>query len=222
MTQIIERPPKMTDLPEVTTLTMAQAINRALHDAMAADERVLVFGEDVATLGGVFRVTEGLSETFGAPTVFRHAVGRVRHHRHRRRPGDPGLRAGTRDPVRRLLLSGVRPDGQPPRQVPDAHQRRSRHAGDRADPVVRRHRRGRAPFGIHRDLLGAHRRTQGRGALDSVGRVLASAPCDQLPRPGRLPRAQAPLLGPRRRRLRRAGTAHRAGPRFAGPAGTSR
>ena len=70
MTQIIERPPKMTDLPEVTTLTMAQAINRALHDAMAADERVLVFGEDVATLGGVFRVTEGLSETFGAPRCF--------------------------------------------------------------------------------------------------------------------------------------------------------
>ena len=70
MTQIIERPPKLTDLPEVTTLTMAQASNRALHDAMAADERVLVFGEDVATLGGVFRVTEGLSETFGTQRCF--------------------------------------------------------------------------------------------------------------------------------------------------------
>lgn len=70
MTQIIDRPPEVTDLPEVTTLTMAQAINRALHDAMAADNRVLVFGEDVATLGGVFRVTEGLSETFGAQRCF--------------------------------------------------------------------------------------------------------------------------------------------------------
>ena len=38
---------------------MVQAINRALHDAMAADDRVLVFGEDVAGSGGVFRVTEG-------------------------------------------------------------------------------------------------------------------------------------------------------------------
>ena len=49
---------------------MAQAINRALHDAMAADDRVLVFGEDVAKLGGVFRVTEGLSETFGEQRCF--------------------------------------------------------------------------------------------------------------------------------------------------------
>ena len=44
---------------------MVQAINRALHDAMADDDRVLVFGEDVARHGGVFRVTEGLAETFG-------------------------------------------------------------------------------------------------------------------------------------------------------------
>ncbi|ULN50959.1 alpha-ketoacid dehydrogenase subunit beta [Mycolicibacterium goodii] len=49
---------------------MVQAINRALHDAMAADERVLVFGEDVATLGGVFRVTDGLTGTFGADRCF--------------------------------------------------------------------------------------------------------------------------------------------------------
>jgi pyruvate dehydrogenase E1 component beta subunit len=49
---------------------MVQAINRALHDAMAADDRVLVFGQDVATLGGVFRVTEGLNETFGDGRCF--------------------------------------------------------------------------------------------------------------------------------------------------------
>ena len=70
MTQIIEPPAFLSTLPEVTTLTMAQAINRALHDAMAADERVLVFGEDVAQLGGVFRITEGLTETFGAQRCF--------------------------------------------------------------------------------------------------------------------------------------------------------
>lgn len=53
-----------------TNVTMVAAINRALHDAMAADEQVLVFGEDVAGLGGVFRVTEGLAETFGEQRCF--------------------------------------------------------------------------------------------------------------------------------------------------------
>jgi len=45
--------------------TLAQAINTALHDAMEADDRMLVFGEDVAELGGVFRVTDKLHERFG-------------------------------------------------------------------------------------------------------------------------------------------------------------
>jgi 2-oxoisovalerate dehydrogenase E1 component beta subunit len=79
MTQTIERSPMPgDDAPDaqgplstaVPTLTMVQAINRALHDAMVADERVLVFGQDVATLGGVFRVTDGLTETFGAKRCF--------------------------------------------------------------------------------------------------------------------------------------------------------
>ncbi|OBF12374.1 2-oxoisovalerate dehydrogenase [Mycobacterium sp. ACS4331] len=82
MTQLFDRPPLqgddapdplpplLTPMPAATELTMVAAINRALHDAMAGDDRVLVFGEDVATLGGVFRVTEGLAETFGATRCF--------------------------------------------------------------------------------------------------------------------------------------------------------
>lgn len=45
--------------------TMAQALNRALRDAMAADPSVHVLGEDVGALGGVFRVTDGLAKEFG-------------------------------------------------------------------------------------------------------------------------------------------------------------
>ncbi|WP_052460830.1 alpha-ketoacid dehydrogenase subunit beta [Microbacterium gorillae] len=52
------------------TLTMAAALNRALSDAMLADPSVLVFGEDVGTLGGVFRVTDGLAATFGEKRCF--------------------------------------------------------------------------------------------------------------------------------------------------------
>ncbi|AXK33428.1 alpha-ketoacid dehydrogenase subunit beta [Streptomyces armeniacus] len=46
-------------------VSMAQAINRALRDAMAADPAVHVMGEDVGALGGVFRVTDGLVREFG-------------------------------------------------------------------------------------------------------------------------------------------------------------
>jgi 2-oxoisovalerate dehydrogenase E1 component beta subunit len=51
-------------------VSMAAALNRALADALAADGRVLVYGEDVGTLGGVFRVTDGLAARFGDGRVF--------------------------------------------------------------------------------------------------------------------------------------------------------
>src|SRR5699024_8579394 len=51
-------------------MTMAGALNRALHDAMAADDTVLMFGEDVGWLGGVFRVTDQLTQTFGEQRCF--------------------------------------------------------------------------------------------------------------------------------------------------------
>ncbi|MFD4193400.1 alpha-ketoacid dehydrogenase subunit beta [Amycolatopsis thermoflava] len=51
-------------------MTMAQAINTALRDAMTADDRVVVFGEDVGQLGGVFRVTDGLHRDFGEARCF--------------------------------------------------------------------------------------------------------------------------------------------------------
>jgi pyruvate dehydrogenase E1 component beta subunit len=54
-------------MPEVT---MVAALNAALRDALAGDPRVLVFGEDVGDLGGVFRVTEGLQGAFGRERVF--------------------------------------------------------------------------------------------------------------------------------------------------------
>ena len=51
-------------------LSMAGALNRALGDALAEDPTVLVFGEDVGPLGGVFRVTDGLAARFGEQRVF--------------------------------------------------------------------------------------------------------------------------------------------------------
>jgi len=51
-------------------VSMAGALNRALGDALADDPRVVVFGEDVGPLGGVFRVTDGLHARFGEDRVF--------------------------------------------------------------------------------------------------------------------------------------------------------
>jgi pyruvate dehydrogenase E1 component beta subunit len=50
-------------------LTMVQALNLALKQEMTADDRVILLGEDVGVDGGVFRVTDGLYETFGPQRV---------------------------------------------------------------------------------------------------------------------------------------------------------
>ena len=51
-------------------LAIAKAINMGLQKAMQKDNKVLMFGEDVAELGGVFRVTEGLLDEFGPNRIF--------------------------------------------------------------------------------------------------------------------------------------------------------
>jgi pyruvate dehydrogenase E1 component beta subunit len=53
----------------VTELTLVQAVNRGLQEAMRADPDVLVLGEDVGVNGGVFRATEGLFKEFGDSRV---------------------------------------------------------------------------------------------------------------------------------------------------------
>jgi 2-oxoisovalerate dehydrogenase E1 component beta subunit len=49
----------------MSTMTFAQALNAALRDALTDDPDVVVMGEDVGALGGVFRITDGLARDFG-------------------------------------------------------------------------------------------------------------------------------------------------------------
>ena len=53
-----------------TTITLAKALNTGLRRALEADPKVLIMGEDVGRLGGVFRVTDGLQKDFGDERVF--------------------------------------------------------------------------------------------------------------------------------------------------------
>ena len=52
-----------------SSLPLGRAINEGLRAAMAADETVLLMGEDIGPLGGVFRVTDGLQHEFGSARV---------------------------------------------------------------------------------------------------------------------------------------------------------
>ncbi|ASR38726.1 2-oxoisovalerate dehydrogenase [Prauserella marina] len=54
---------------QVQQLTIGKALNQGLRAAMEADKKVIVMGEDVGKLGGVFRITDGLQKDFGEHRV---------------------------------------------------------------------------------------------------------------------------------------------------------
>jgi len=53
----------------MTTLSMGKALNTGLRKALEGNQKVLVMGEDVGKLGGVFRITDGLQKDFGEERV---------------------------------------------------------------------------------------------------------------------------------------------------------
>jgi len=55
-------------------LAIAKAINAGLRKSMEDNSKVVVFGQDIAQLGGVFRVTEGLLDEFGSKRVFNSPI----------------------------------------------------------------------------------------------------------------------------------------------------
>jgi 2-oxoisovalerate dehydrogenase E1 component beta subunit len=70
MTIVDRAKPAAPQTAAATSLTIAGALNAALRDALEADPSVVIFGEDVGPLGGVFRVTDALSARFGESRIW--------------------------------------------------------------------------------------------------------------------------------------------------------
>lgn len=119
-------------------LSMAKAINLGLKKAMQDNDRVILMGEDIGTLGGVFRVTEGLKVEFGENRVL----------------DTPLAESGIVGSAIGLAMAGFRPvceiqfDGFVfpafDQIVSQLAKQTSRHQGDQSFPVVIR-----IPYGGH-------------------------------------------------------------------------
>jgi len=71
--------PKTVEDPPVAkrkdgTITFREALREAMVEEMLRDERVVIYGEDVADYGGAFKVTKGLVEAFGRGRVFNTSI----------------------------------------------------------------------------------------------------------------------------------------------------
>jgi pyruvate dehydrogenase E1 component beta subunit len=117
-------------------LTLVEAVNEALHAEMAADDRVVVYGEDVAETGGVFRATEGLKDAFGSERVVNTPIAEIAI------VGTAvGLAMRGYRPVAEIQFSGFLPPAFN-QLVSQASRVRWRTRGERTAPMV-----VRAPYG---------------------------------------------------------------------------
>ena len=172
---------------------LVEAVNDALHVELERDPSVLVMGEDVGRLGGVFRATAGLQERFGPDRCV----------------DTPLAEAGILGTAVGLCMAGWRPVCEMQydafsypaldQLINHVGRYRWRTRGKMSFPLVdphavrRRGARTRAARRLSRDLLRAHARREGRdpvhpGRCEGLARRGHSRP-----RPGRDPRAEADL-----------------------------
>ena len=176
-------------------LPLAKALNAGLRKALQDDAKVLLMGEDIGPLGGVFRVTEGLQRRvrrrggsstprWPRPGIVGTAIGLAMR----------GLPPGVRDPVRRVHLPRLRPDHHP------AGQDDQPARGPLSMPVVIR-----VPYGGHIGAVEHHQESPEAYFAHTPGLRLVSpsTPNDAYwmiqeaiasQRPGDVLRAEEPLL----------------------------
>ena len=179
------------------TMSLGRALNSGLRQAMEHDAKVVLMGEDIGKLGGVFRVTEGLQRDFGDRRVI----------------DTPLAESGVIGTAIGLAIRGYRPvceiqfDGfvYPAfdQIVSQLARLRYRNEGRVGMPLTIRIPfgggvgRGGASLRVTRGLFRPHGGVTG-GDAEQLGRRLPHDPAgDRVRRPGRLLRAEAPLLGER-------------------------
>ena len=105
-----------TPAPDAGTqrLTLAKAITLGLGAALRSDPSVLLMGEDIGRLGGVFRVTDGLQKEFGHPEDAAEPTDVLAHEQDARVGPERGTEAeGDRLGEREALRPGVGRGGVP-------------------------------------------------------------------------------------------------------------
>ena len=158
----------------MTEKNVVTAIRDALHDEMAADDRIVLLGEDVGARGGVFRVSEGWMDEFGEERVIDTPS---------RSPGSWASRSGWRCTACSRSPRSSSPTSSIPafdQIVSEAARMRYRSNGDFGVPdgdpraVRRRDPRGALPLAVHRGVLRPRAGAQGRDAVDARRRRRAA------------------------------------------------
>ena len=180
---------------DVRELTIAQALNEALREEMERDPGVFVIGEDIAALGGLFQVTEGLLERYGPGRVIDAPISEAAH----AGAGVGAALVGCRPVVELQIADFVTlvmdqivnhaakwrymSGGQVACRSCSGRPCRAGSAWRRSTPE---------PRGVVR----AHARARRRHAVDALRREGAAEGRDSRRQPRRLPRAPAPLHPP--------------------------
>ncbi|WP_280535961.1 alpha-ketoacid dehydrogenase subunit beta [Halopenitus sp. POP-27] len=149
--------------------TIIEAINDALHEEMASDDRTVVFGEDVAESGGVFRATEGLLEEFGGDRVLDTPLSEIAIV-----GGAIGLAAHGYRPVAEIQFSGFLPPAFD-QLVTNASRLRWRTRGEITAPMT-----VRTPYGAGVRALEHHSESleASYGHLPGLKVAIPSTPAD--------------------------------------------
>ena len=181
-------------------MNMIQSLNSAMDVMLARDPNVVVLGQDVGFLRWrVPRHRRPAAQVRRAPRA-RHPDRRRRDRRRRDRHGRQWLASRRRSAVRRLHLSGLRPDLQRTRTPALSQRRRFLGTGDDPHAVRRWHSRRPDAFAKPGRHFHARLRHQGRDAFEPVRRQRTVDRLDRGRRPGRVLRAEASLQRSVRRR----------------------